>query len=496
LSVPKPLCAEQDDRRGAEACSRNPEGELDPDVSRKRRLALVRATIGALAASCVISAPISAAFAQSNAGPSIIRDTEIEEILHEEADPIFIAAGLNPKSVQIHIISDTEMNAFAAGGEQLFLYTGLINETKAPNQLEGVIAHETGHIAGGHLARSGAASRAALGPLLLSLGLGILAAAAGAPEAAAGLVYSSGYFAEISVLGYSRIQESEADQAAVTYLEKANLSGRGLVDFFNTFRYQEVFDDEKKFPFFRDHPLSDDRIEALTARVNQQPHASATDTPEAIERHAVMKAKLEGFLNGPGYTLVEYPETDKSFPARYARAIAYYKETETDRALAAIDALIAEQPRNPYLWELKGQVLFEAGRTREAEPAHRRSVELKPDAPLLRINLGQTLIALNDPKLADEAITDINLALHQEPDNPLGWRLLSEAYDGKGDQGMARLAAAEQNFYLGQLLEARTFAVNAREFLKKDSPQWRRATDIILASQPSPSQLRRIGEGG
>jgi predicted Zn-dependent protease len=193
---------------------------------------------------------------------------------------------------------------------------------------------------------------------------------------------------------------------------------------------------------------------------------------------------------------MEYPDTDQSFPARYARAIAYYKETETDRAIKAIDALIAEQPTDPYLWELKGQVLFEAGRPKEAEPAHRRSVELKPDAPLLRINLGQTLIALGDPARLDAAIGDIRHALGEEPDNPLAWRLLSEAYDSKGDGGMARLAAAEQNFYLGQLLEARTFAVNARELLKKDSPEWRRANDIILASKPTPDQLKAIGGVG
>ncbi len=464
-------------------------------MSAAKPLRRLRAAVGVLALA-VAQTPGGAAHAQSAPGVSIVRDTEIEEILHQEADPIFAAAGLDPKSVKIHIVGDKELNAFAAGGQQLFLNTGLIAETKSPNQLIGVIAHETGHIAGGHVARSGAAGHAALGPMILGIGLGILAAAAGSPEAAAGLVFSSGYFAEISLLGYSREQEARADQAAVTYLEKAGESGRGLVDFFNTFRYQEVFDDEKKFPFFRDHPLTDDRIEALEARVNQQPHVGATDSPEAIAEHAIMKAKLEGFLNGAGQTLNEYPDTDQSFPARYARAIAYYKETETDRAIAAIDALIAERPTNPYLWELKGQVLFEAGRPKEAEPAHRKSVELKPDAPLLRINLGQALIALNDPARLDEAIGDVRHALGEEPDNALGWRLLAEAYDSKGDGGMARLAAAEQNFYLGQLLEARTFAVHARELLKKDTPEWRRANDIILASKPTPDQLKSLGGAG
>ena len=454
----------------------------------RARIAIVGAALAGLLAS-----PVAPAWAQGDPAVSVIRDTEIEEILHEDADPIFIAAGLDPKAVQIHMLSDPQLNAFSAGGEQLFLNTGLIQETKTPNELIGVMAHETGHIAGGHIARSGAMGRAALTPMIMSIGLGILAALAGAPDAAAALMFSSGYFGEIAVLGYSREQESRADQAAATYLEKAGESGRGLVDFFNNFRYQEVFDDERKYPFFRDHPLTDERIEDLAVRVAQQPHYGVTDSPEAIARHEVMKAKLEGFLDGPGQTLTDYPETDTSFPARYARAIALYRETETEPALRAINALIADQPNNPYLWELKGQVLFEAGRAKEAEPAHRRSVELKPDAPLLRINLGQTLIALNDPAKLDEAVSQIRRALGQESDNALAWRLLSEAYDAKGDPGMARLAAAEENFYLGQLIEARTFAVHAREMLKRDSPEWRRATDIILASKPTPAQLKELG---
>lgn len=467
---------------------------LDPPRRAGARYA--RALLPTLALLGPLAVLASSARAQSAGGVSIIRDTEIEEILHQDGDPVFVAAGLDPKAVQIHIVSDPQLNAFSAAGQQLFLNTGLILETKSPNQLTGVIAHETGHIAGGHIARSGAIGRAAAPPMIISIGLGVLAALAGQPNAAAALIFSSSYFGEISVLGYSREQEARADQAAATYLETAGESGAGLVDFFNNFRYQEVFDDEKKYPFFRDHPLTDDRIEALAHRVELQPHYGARDTPEAIARHAVMKAKLEAFLEGPGQTLGDYPDSDTSFPARYARAISLYRQTETQPALKAIEALIAEQPDNPYLWELKGQVLFEAGRAKDAEPAHRRSVDLKPDAPLLRINLGQTLIALNEPAKLDEAVSQIRRALGQEPDNALGWRLLSEAYDAKNEPGLARLAAAEQNFYLGQLLEARTFAVQARKLLSRESPEWRRATDIILASKPTPGQLKELGVSG
>lgn len=461
-----------------------------------RPLRHLRAAVGLLATVSALAFAPAPAAAQDDGGVSIIRDTEIEAILRQDCDPIFVAAGLTPQNVQIHIVGDKELNAFSAAGQQVFLNTGLIIETKSPNQLIGVIAHETGHIAGGHIARSGEMGRSGIAPLILGMGLGVLAAIAGAPDAAAGLIYSSSYFAQLSVLGYSRVQESAADQAAVTFLEKSGQSGEGLVEFFNNFRYQEVFSDEKKYPFFRDHPLSDDRIEALTARVTAQPHYHVVDSPEAIAKHEIMKAKLEAFLNAPQQTFIQYPETNTSFPARYARAIAYYKELETDKAIRAIDALIAEQPNNPYLWELKGQVYFEAGRPKDAEPAHRRSVELKPDAPLLRINLGQTLVATEDKNKLDEAISEINRALTEEPDNALGWRLLSEAYDAKGEAGRARLAAAEQNFYLGQMKDARVFALRARDLLKKDTPEWRRATDIVLASKPSPQELQEINHPG
>jgi predicted Zn-dependent protease len=450
-----------------------------------------RVLVGCVATLSLLTAP-ARVYAQSDQQPSLVRDTEIEEILREDADPVFRAAGLNPHDVNIHLVGSSELNAFAAGGQNLFLHTGLIIETNSPNQLIGVIAHETGHIAGGHIARSGAATRAAMGPMLLGMGLGILAAIAGAPDAAAGLIYSSTYFAQISVLGYSREQESAADQAAITYLERSGQSARGLVEFFDNFRFEEVMSEDRRFPFFRDHPLSSDRIEALRARAQEQPHWSQTDSAEAIARHAIMKAKLEGFLNPPMQTLAEYPETDHSYPARYARAIAYYRATETEHALHAVDALITEQPNNPYLWELKGQILFESGRAAEAVTAHARSVELHPNAPLLLINLGQAMLATEDHSQTQQAIGYINRAVALENDNPLAWRLLSEAYDQQGNAGMARLAAAEQNFALGQAQQARIFAMRAREILPPNTPQWRRATDIVLVSNPSPDDLRSV----
>ena len=448
----------------------------------------------AVAAGLAIQPGIAAA--QQASGETLIRDTEIEDILHHDVDPIFTAAGINPKDVQIVIIGSKpdDVNAFA-GPRVMGVNTALILKTKDPNELQGVMAHEVGHLAAGHSARSGEMTRAGMRPFLLTMGLGVLAAIAGSPEAAAGLASSAGYFGALGAIGYSREQEARADQAGATLLEKAGLSGKGLADFFDNFRYEEVFSEARRYKYFIDHPLSSDRIDALAERVKKAPHYSEADSAAAMAEHAVMKAKLEGFLE-PQVAIVKYAETDKSYPARYARAIAYYQMKEPDKALRLIDALLQDQPDNPYLWELKGQVLFEYGRATEAEAPQRKSVELKPEAPLLRINLGQTLIALDDKAKVEEGVAELRKALTEENDNAEAWRLLAQAYDKQGKDGMARLATAEYNFNIGDQRDALVFAMRAREKLPKNSPEWRRATDIVLVSKPSRDDLKDLASEG
>lgn len=444
----------------------------------------------ALAASFVLRPGV--VFAQQQ-GESLIRDTEIEEILHRDADPLFTAAGIDPKGIQIILIGSKEIQAFAGPGV-MAVYTGLILQTKNPNELQGVMAHEIGHLAGGHSFRSGDMSRAGMVPMILTMGLGVLAALAGSADAAAGLVVSAPYFGALGAAGFSREQEARADQAGATILEKAGLSGRGLAEFFDNFRYQEVFAEYRRYKYFIDHPLSSDRIESLQIRVAALPHYSEVDSPQAMAQHAIMKAKLDGFIN-PQVSIVKYAETDKSYPARYARAIAYYQMKEPDQALKRVDELLADQPTNPYLWELKGQILFEFGRVPQAEAPQRRSVELKPNAPLLRVNLGQTLIALDDKKKVEEGVGELRRSLNDEHDNAVAWRMLAEAYDKRHQDGMARLATAEYNFYVGNMQDARMFAMRAREMLPKNTPEWRRATDIVLVSKPSRDELKEIAKG-
>jgi predicted Zn-dependent protease len=460
----------------------------------RRRGVLAHSALALMLVGAVATAFPRAARAQGEL--NLVRDTEIEEILHEEADPVFVAAGLNPKDVKLHLVGQNILQAEASAGQNMMVFTGLIQETQNPNQLIGVIAHETGHIAGGHMVRSGEMENAGMRPFLLTMGLGILAAIAGAPDAGAALMASASQFGTLGALGYSREQEARADQAALTYLNKADISSKGLVDFFDNFRYEEVFSEARRFPFFQSHPISSDRIELLRRRAEEQPSYDKVDSPEALAKHAIMKAKLDAFMNPPQLTFAKYKESDTSYPARYARAIAYYKALDTTLALKAIDALIVDQPMNPYLYELKGQVLFEGGRPKEAEAPHRRSVELKPNAPLLRVNLAQTLLAQDDKAKLDDAINVLEGALALERDNTAAWALMAQARDARGENGAARLAAAEEHFSVGDMAQARIFAMRARQLLPKNTPEWRRATDIVLVAEPSKEDLKAVGDNG
>lgn len=436
----------------------------------------IRRFLAAGAGALVVLASSATAHAQS-----LIRDTEIEGIIHDWSEPVLDAMGLDPAEVEILLVNDQELNAFATRGRIMGLNTGLILRTKTPNQLLGVIAHEAGHIKNRHTLRDGA-QNAGMQPMIMTMALGALAAIAGAPDAGAALLASSQYFGTLGALRYMQSQEGEADITGARALERAGESGRGMVEFFENFRAQEIFSDQRRYPYFRSHPLSSQRIEALRRPVEAAAHYDHRDSDERLAQHALVVAKIRAFMEAPNATLRDYPSSDVSLPARYGRVIAWYRDGQTQKALDAVDVLLEEQPENPYFWELKGQILFEEGRPAEALGAHGRSVELKPDAPLLRINLAHALIETRDPTQLAEAENQLKRALALEPDNTMGWRLLSQAYASQNKEGEARLASAEYWFALRRPDQAAQFAMRARDMLDRSSIEWRRATDIVLAS--------------
>jgi len=451
-------------------------------LPRVAKRAASRILVSATAVVAVLAA------AGSASAQSLIRDTEIEGIIHEWSEPVLDAMGLDPSEVEILLVNDNDLNAFATRGRIMGLNTGLILQTRSPNQLLGVIAHEAGHIKNRHTLRDGA-QNAGMQPMIMTMALGALAAIAGAPDAGAALLASSQYFGTLGALRYMQSQEGEADITGARALERAGESGKGMVEFFENFRSQEVFSDQRRYPYFRSHPLSSARIEALRRPVEAASHYNHQDSPERMAQHALVVAKIRSFMEAPNAALRDYPSSDTSLPARYARAIAWYRDGQTDKALDTVDALLTGQPDNPYFWELKGQILFEEGRPAEAIGAHQKAVELKPDAPLLKINLAHALIETSDPANLDAAVDQLKRAVALEKDNTLAWRLLGQAYASQGKEGEARLASAEYWFALGRTEQANQFAMRARDMLDRNSIEWRRATDIVFSSGASQKDI-------
>jgi len=426
----------------------------------------------------------------------LIRDTEIEDTLRVYATPIWVAAGLNPDDIHIYIVEDNSINAFVSDGQNIFVHTGLILAAQTPNEIIGVIAHETGHIAGGHLARNYEAMRTAMRPALISIGLGVLAIAAGAGDAGAALIAGAPQFAQASLVTHTQVQEASADQAAVTFLEASGQSGRGLITFFNRELRPYEFNVRNIPAYMKTHPFTSDRVESLRRRVEAADHRDAVDTPDNIQRLAFMQAKLVGFLRSQGQTLAKYPLSDQSQYARYARAVAYYRVSDLPNARSELNSLIAESPNNPYFQELMGQILFENGKAAESIPYHARSVQLAPHKPLLEINLARALTAANGRAGADQAIALLEDAVAREPDNAFAWRELAASHDLKGEEGLAELASAEQNFSMGDFATAQNFAVRATRQLTRGTPAFQRATDIASFSADQISRMPRQQQGG
>ena len=430
----------------------------------------------------------------TSAKAQLLRDAEIEQWLHDLEDPLLEAAGIPPSAVGIHIIGDPTINAFVSNGLNMFVNTGLIQQASNPNQVEGVLAHETGHMSGGHLARGSEAIANATRPILLSMVLGAAAIMAGAPDAGMAVMTLGQTVGQSNYLSYSRGQEASADQAAVKLLEKVGQSGKGLVDFFKILRNRQLTSTRNPNPYIQTHPLPSSRVDTLDRLVRQSDFYDKSADEAEMFRFLMIQAKINGFMNSSHATLRKYPLSDQSQPAKYARAVAYYRGAELDKALKEINGLIVLQPDNPFFQELKGQMLFENGRIADSIAPHERSVELAPQYALLRINLGRALVALEDREKLPEAIKVLKAALNMEPDNAFGWTELARAYSQGGNDILASLAQAEAYYAIGNMPEAHRFASRAINNLPQGTPEWREAQDIINAATPEAIKSKRRGE--
>ena len=430
----------------------------------------------------LVGANLNVAWSQSVA---VLRDSEIEKILRQWSDPIFELAGLDPRSVTVRLIDDISLNAFVAGGQNIFLNTGLLLSTDSPLQVIGVIAHETGHISGGHIARSEEAVRQSQTLALLHtlLGIGALAVggavgSASSADAAGALLTGSAASGLRHFLKFSRTQETAADQAALTLLEANKTSARGLLSFLRKFEDQDLLSPSRQDPYTRSHPLTSARIEFVANHIETSAFSQSAVSARDLERHARLRAKLIGFLQPVEQTLRLYPVENQSIPARYARAIGYYRDSDIGSALREIDGLISEQSGDPYFHELRGQFLFESGRLREAWPSYELANKLLPGDTLLMCELARLEIEIGDAELINKAIASLERVVVHEPRNNAGWWLLSIGYGRAGRLSDSALASAEQALLEGRSKDALLHAGRAIRGFETGSPSWLRANDV------------------
>ncbi len=413
-------------------------------------------------------------------GPSLVRDTEIENTIRVYIAPLLQAAGLDPGSVRIHLVNDSRLNAFVAGGMQIFIHTGLLTSAETPDQVIGVLAHEIGHIEGGHLSRLKDGLRSATAQaILVSILGGAAAVAAGRPDGIGAAVSGGAHVAQRSLLSYSRGMEQAADQAALRYLDSTGQSARGLLTFMELLQRQEGVLGGDDNPYIRSHPLTGDRIELVRNHVAKSRVAKAAPDPALVAAHRRMRAKINGYLN-PADTLRHTDPKNQDIETRYARSIAYMRQSEATKSLAIADDLIRLSPKDPFFLELRGDILRSAGRTKEAKAAYEETLKILPWAALIRLSLAQTQLELNDGADQSDVVANLKHALRYEPRVPRAWRQLATAYGRMNKRGLTSHALAEEAILRGDNAAAVRHAKRAMQTLPKGSSEWLRSQDIKL----------------
>jgi len=466
---------------------------LDGTPIRTRRRAPAARAIALLTAVAVGTAGIAPAHAQDSAtrGMPIIRDAEIEQLLRDYAQPVLRAAGLAKQNVSVVVLSERSFNAFVMDGRHIFINAGALFDAKTPNEVIGVFAHETGHLAGGHLQRLreqlASAQTASIIALLAGLGAAVAGARAGAGGSDVGMAAIMAPQQAImrTVLSYVRTQEDQADHAGVKFLNATGQSPRGMVDLFKRLSSESLFNSRYIDPYMQTHPMPAERVAALETVAKASPYWDRKDPPELQLRHDMMRAKLSGFLERPDTVARRYPANDHSLPARYARAISTYRNSDLRQAIVQIDSLIQMQPNNPYFYELKGQALLEGGHPSEAVAPLRHAVQLSHNNAVIEIMLAQALNATGNTKLSEEAVAMLRSAIVREPEAPNAYSQLAVAYGRKGDIANADLASAQAAFTRGDIKTARQLAARAKTRLPVGSPAWVRADDIVNVKPPN-----------
>jgi len=417
----------------------------------------------------------------------VVRDAEIEGLLTDYARPIFKVAGLSNRGIQIVLVNSRSFNAFVAG-RRIFINTGALSVSETPNEIIGVLAHEAGHIAGGHQERlreqiARARTLAVVGTLV---GAGAAAASSigGGGNAGAaigtGLATAAPGLAQRSLLSYRRSEEINADRAAVRYLNATGQSGLGMLRTFQRFSQQAVLSGVRANPYESSHPLPQERMALLGELVGSSKHFEKKDSKSLQRRHDMARGKIAAYSGGAPAVAQLFRNDPQNAGASYGMAIASFLRGNTKKALADIDKLISQDKNNPYLHEMKGEILLSARQPKQAAASFSRAVQLdKFKSGVLRGRLGFAYLSTGDASQSDKAIRELRAAINADSYNFAAYTYLSRAYAQSGDVANAQLTLAEANFRAGNIQEAKRFAARAQQQMKKGTPGWQRANDII-----------------
>ena len=423
---------------------------------------------------------LQSALAQSG-GIAIVRDAEIEQLLKDYAAPVLKAAGLGNSGIEIIIVNDPSFNAFVTG-RRIFMYTGALMMTESPNEIIGVMAHEAGHIAGGHQFRLREKLDAARTIAILSslIGAGAMAAGAasgdsGVAQVGSGIMTAGGEVARRGLLAYQRGEESAADASAVVYLNKTGQSAKGMITTFERLSKSMQFNSQVD-PYQLSHPMPRERIQALRTEAMASQYFETLDKPALQERHSLVRAKIAAYAGGAG-ALRRIFRDNASLPARYGDAITSTLTGNPASAVKKTQALVKERPKNPFFHEILGDALLRANKPQEAAKAYGQAIKLMSGkASLIRIQQGRALLAAGD---TEAAIKTLETGVSYDSRSADGYGALAQAYGAVGRIGEAELATAEMNYNSGRFQEAQKFAIRAQTKLQKNSPEWKRAQDII-----------------
>ena len=443
--------------------------------------------------------------AQQNKGPPVLRDTESEQLLRDYTRPILRAAGMEKQNIQMVIINESVFNAFVADGRRIFVNYGAMMQSETPNQIIGVLAHETGHLAGGHLAKLRERLAEAQTQMIIAMLLGAGALVAGArgggnsglANAGAAAMSAPAEVIHRTLLSYVRQQEENADRAGVKFLTATGQSPKGMYETFKRFTDESLFAARGADPYVQSHPMPAERVRALEELARSSPYWDKKDDPALQMRHDMVRAKISAFMERQDTVYRRYPLSNTSLPARYAHAITTYLHGDLRNALAQIDGLIQVQPNNPYFHELRGQALLEGGKPAEAIAPLRKAVQLSNNAPLIEMLLGQALVASDNKAYTDEAIAILRAAVARETEAPIGYTQLAMAYGRKGDYAQADLASAQAAYLRGDNKTARDLASRAKTRFAIGTPGWVKADDIVsakpLAGTEKQLEINRVG---